>query len=279
MRVTLIGVQVASALGMLALLVGSCKHSSEEKCLYYPNGALRKLISKEQGKWEGLVWEYYPNGQLKSKASWHDDRQHGPAFFYYPNGRLQESTQWRNGKVQGKSLQYYRNGKIKWQANFRTGIKVGNAILYDSTGKPQELQVYNERGQLTRVRDYNRMGTLSSEVIMPIIEVPDTIQQGENFAGCVHFDYSLAGKTIMLIGKLVKQTSSFERYQIRDTIIIVRPDQRGWFCFSYKPQPAESGDHIFAYKFLQSGVVDDSLSVNLLSGTHPFYVQIHPKTL
>lgn len=152
-------ISLAPATALLVFLLSTCTNdSTSEKRFYYSDGTLKKVIAKKKGKWDGVTLTYYPNGQLKSKSSWRNDVQHGPALFYNISGNLEEITNWYNGKQQGTSLWYHRNGTLERKAYLQAGVKVGNVIFFDSCGKPEELQVYDKKGRLIRVTDYNQQG-------------------------------------------------------------------------------------------------------------------------
>jgi hypothetical protein len=223
---------------------------------------------------DGVYKSFYPNGKLKSESNWVHGRRTGIASYYFKSGVLQSRSHLTNGLLNGTALQYYQNGILSQKGVYTNGTQTGITLLFDSlTGKPVERHIYNQAGQLIYLNDYDKQGKPSRNGLTSIVDAPDTIKWGANYTGCIRFGYPLTGKVTMLIGKLVTRVKSIDRYQIADTFAIVHPDKQGRFCFSYHPQPAQIGRNMFGYKFLHTGSVYDSLSVNELSGSWYFFVK------
>lgn len=246
------------------------KHKIQEQ--RNPDGTLRMLISLAGNKLDGRSLAYYSNGKIESDSRWRDGKRSGVTRLFYRGGNLRDSSVYANDSLNGLSLVYYQNGILKQRAHFIDGTETGVTMLFDSVGRPVERHVFSQKGQLIYANSYDKIGKPSGRGMHSIIEVPDTISWGEPYSGCIHFGYPITGNVKMLIGSLITHVNAFDRFQIKDTLLVVNPDDKGRFCFSYLPKHAKLGKNYFQYKFLQSNNLVDSLSVDNISGSVPFVI-------
>ena len=139
-----------------------------------------------------------------------------------------------------------------------------------------ERHTFNSSGREILTTPYDAEGKPGSSFFSPIVQADDTITLGNKFSGFVTFGYPLKSKAIMLVGRLGKDMKALDRYPLLDTFQVVHQSKDGRFYFSFVP--SRLGANTFGYKFIQPGspwtdVPKDSLSVDLLSGSSPFYVR------
>lgn len=265
--------RLSTVLNVIVLLSISCEHKREATVerIYYPNDNLKIEQTKKNGQLDGVSNEYYSDGRLKTVSHWRAGKLNGQMLTYHTNGILWTKSTMLADSLDGYSIQYCRDGRKKQVSLYAVGRKI-NAIDFDSaTKKIKERRLFTKTGRLFFVSYYDKKGKQFFNSLLPLIDAPDTITLGSKYTGCVSFGYHLSGE-LMIIGRLVEKRKSIDRFQIIDTIAVIRPDVQERFCFSYKPRPIK-GKNVFAYKFIQSGVHTDSLSINYLSGSHPFFVK------
>ncbi|WP_216680620.1 toxin-antitoxin system YwqK family antitoxin [Hymenobacter siberiensis] len=218
---------------------------------------------------------YFPNGKLKAAASMKGKALHGLITWYYPNGKVESISNWYESKRNGSARLYSSAGIPKEFAYYKNGVKV-STVLFDSLGKPEERRTLNAAGREVLIRNYKNESQPASSTFMPIVEANDTIVWGEKFTGYIHFGYPLKSKVTMLVGRLGRDLKAEERYPLLDTFQVVHQNRDGRFYFSFPP--THLGANTFAYKFIQpdspwTNIPEDSLSVDEMSGSRPFFVK------
>ena len=241
---------------------------------YFESGELKSIGTFYGNLLDGPYTTYYLNGKMQYKANWVLGRLTGPLFSYYNTGILSSKAQMKDGKRNGMLYTYYRNGSLKERVKYSDDLRIGTTMVFDSvTRKPAERQLYDNKGRLFFMNNYDNRGYACLQKLFPIIDAPDTIQLGEKYEGTIRFGYPVLGEAKLIIGPLVERVNLIDRYQIIDTISSVKNDSNGMFRFSYMPRLQRVGAHRFTYKFIQNGSIPDSLNVNLLSGSRSFFIK------
>jgi antitoxin component YwqK of YwqJK toxin-antitoxin module len=104
---------------------------------WYPNKSLQELISRKNGKRNGVNNEYYENGQIKRSRNFINDVQEGTVKEWNELGQLESYSVVKNGKLNGPFEVYYPSGKIK-QKGVITNNKVEFSRKYDEEGNAVE---------------------------------------------------------------------------------------------------------------------------------------------
>ena len=238
--------RLSTVLNVIVLLSISCEHKREATVerIYYPNDNLKIEQTKKNGQLDGVSNEYYSDGRLKTVSHWRAGKLNGQMLTYHTNGILWTKSTMLADSLDGYSIQYYRDGRKKQVSLYAVGRKV-NAIDFDSaTKKIKERRLFTKTGRLFFVSYYDKKGKQFFNSLLPLIDAPDTITLGSKYTGCVSFGYHLSGE-LMIIGRLVEKRKSIDRFQIIDTIAVIRPDVQERFCFSYKPRPIKaSADYL-----------------------------------
>lgn len=126
---------------------------------YYLNGNNQKT-----GKYES----FFDNGQKKIETYYHNNNRHGPFKIYSQlNDSLKRDTintylshllYYKNGLPEGKAKGFYPNGRLKSDENFKDGHITGVCHYYFDNGQMSSYEVYDEMGNITSVKQWNRDG-------------------------------------------------------------------------------------------------------------------------
>jgi len=140
------------------------KGSNHEK-IYYKKftdipytGKTKGLVVTQlkNGKPYGSYLQYHENGQLMKKYFIKEFpyKYHGKYFEYYSNGKLRDICQYKNGLPYGKCVSYFKNGRIEEIQRFNEkGQLHGNRTIYFLNGKSKE-SIYRNGIKYFRYDDY-----------------------------------------------------------------------------------------------------------------------------
>ena len=238
------------------------------------------MAALRHGQLDGRSVSYYPNGHLQTVSQWAGSQRTGVTRRYYLDGILQNSTQYRKDSLHGMALRYYRTGPLREVAHYTNGHRTGTYVSFDSLGHKAEQFTYDHSGEVIYTAFYDRHGKTAGGTPEPIPEAPDTISWGERYTGAIRFGYRLKGKVTMLVGVLREDRKALDRWPLVDTFQVVPQSKDVRFYFAYYPK--RPGKNVLQYKFIQPGSPwdtyprTDSVSVDGISVTHPFFVKKAP---
>ena len=119
-----------------------------ESRLFFPDGHVDAIIHYSNGQANGTVEVYYKDGQKKEDAHYVNGELSGEDVQYYPDGTRLSQAVYVAGMLQGAAMEWYSNGALKTQSQFSGGKLHGD-------GKNPALIVYDEKRNLTEVRDFH----------------------------------------------------------------------------------------------------------------------------
>lgn len=178
---------------------------------YYENGKLKSIISKINGKLDGVSVLYLPNGEIKlieqtkngkrhgkyilfkkgkisEVLSFVDGEKHGQMLSYYENGFLKSAMYAIHGKLNGKSVFYYNNGKVFLTMEYKKDKIVGRSKLYYVNGRLGAEKIYKLFG--TKQFFHNKKGDLVIGKKQTSLVFMDLIKDAEEYGVAKEvFDY------------------------------------------------------------------------------------------
>ena len=263
---------------ILTFATVSCRDNQQERSVkqFYLNGRIKVVATLRGNRLHGRTIWYRPQGSIENTSHWVNGKRTGVTCVYYSSGALKDSLGFLNDTLHGLSLSYYRNGSLQKVERYTRGVKTGTAVDFDSLGHRQQQTTYDLDGNDIYNIFYDRHGKTAGGSPSHITEAKDTILWGAKYTGSIRFGYPLKGKVTMIVGVLGEDLKAIDRWPIIDTFQVVPQSKDGRFYFSYYPK--RLGHNSFQYKFIQpespwNATVEDSLTVDQKSVTHPFFVK------
>lgn len=108
----------------------------------YPNGQLKALSPRKEGKPHGDWIGYYENGQVRRKVHFENGVAQGKVEYFYENGSMKSFHHRVDGKRDGESKTYYENGKLASEGQYINGVKDGIWLTYSIDGQVSKREKY-----------------------------------------------------------------------------------------------------------------------------------------
>ncbi|MFC1703854.1 toxin-antitoxin system YwqK family antitoxin [Candidatus Omnitrophota bacterium] len=126
---------------------------------YYSGGALKGIVTYENGKREGSARSYHDNGNLEVEMYFKNDLPEGTARYFDRDGKIQAEHLFREGKLTGVSRMYDLDGTLWEERGYRQGVQHGITKGYYKNNSLKSESMYEE-GILVWQKGYDEKGKL-----------------------------------------------------------------------------------------------------------------------
>jgi hypothetical protein len=121
-----------------------------------PREFVYSVVVKDTLNCDSIIQVYYKNGQLFYRQFYKDSKRTGWYEQFHENGAISCKFLYIDNKiVDGVNVSYWENGSISQIGNFKNGNQIGKWIEYDSDGQPMSIYIYNKRGELIKMKDWD----------------------------------------------------------------------------------------------------------------------------
>ena len=123
---------------IFSLLVFSCSsksldsHSKEK--VYYDNGYIKAVISKKDGKLNGVSNYYDTDSKLINSVNYMNNLLHGSWIEYYKDSSIKYKVLYNYGLKHGSEIWYYDNGNVKSEIVYDNGEIISDKLRWDYDG-------------------------------------------------------------------------------------------------------------------------------------------------
>lgn len=146
-----------------------------------------------KGEMTGKQIMYAANGNISSEFNIKDKKMSGVNKVYYPNGKLHQYNNYRNDMRNGLCVEYFNDegNSISSEAFYRNDTIIGAYYKYYANGVIEQLEIYDQSGNVLRHTEYYANGTMSSDVIcrngLPLIRRQYTLTGEVLHIDTLHF--------------------------------------------------------------------------------------------
>jgi antitoxin component YwqK of YwqJK toxin-antitoxin module len=121
-----------------------------------PREFVNSVVIKDTLNCDSIIQVYYKNGQLFYRQFYKDGQRIGWYEQFHENGTIGCKFLYIDGKiVDGVNVSYWENGLICQIGNFKNGNQIGKWIEYDSDELPVNIYIYNKRGYLIKIKEWD----------------------------------------------------------------------------------------------------------------------------
>ena len=107
-------------------------HSIEK--IYYDNGFIKTIISKKDGKLNGVSNYYDTDSKLINSVNYLNDLLHGNWIEYYKDNTIKYKVLYNYGLKHGSEIWYYDNGNVKSEIIYDNGEIISDKLRWDYDG-------------------------------------------------------------------------------------------------------------------------------------------------
>ena len=122
----------------LWILIYSCSTKSLDsnnlEKIYYENNVIKAVISKKDGKLNGVSNYYDINSNLINSVNYMNNLLHGYWTEYFENGVIKYKVLYNYGLKDGSEIWYYDNGNIKSEVVYDNGEIISEILRWDYDG-------------------------------------------------------------------------------------------------------------------------------------------------
>lgn len=139
---------------------------------YYACGQLKERVPYTKGLQNGEGISFYNTGELNIKYSLKDNELNGEYNYHYKNGQQSATYEYNAGELNGGYKAFYHNGEVSELGKYMAGLSTGEWVSYypDNTikykgnslegNKVGEWKFYYANGNLEEVDHYDESGEL-----------------------------------------------------------------------------------------------------------------------
>ena len=122
----------------LWILIYSCSTKSLDsntlEKIYYENNVIKAVISKKDGKLNGVSNYYDINSNLINSVNYMNNLLHGFWIEYFENGVVKYKVLYNYGLKDGSEIWYYDNSNIKSEVVYDNGEIISDILRWDYDG-------------------------------------------------------------------------------------------------------------------------------------------------
>jgi antitoxin component YwqK of YwqJK toxin-antitoxin module len=125
-------------------------------------GVYRYYMKGESEPFTGVLYARHDNGNYASWQEYVDGVGQGTWINYYRNGNYKEVGTYRQNRVEGPIKKYYEDGTLKAEGTYKDWrVRVGKWKYYDEKGQLTKIEDYGKKGSLQDVNAYYERGEIS----------------------------------------------------------------------------------------------------------------------
>lgn len=153
--------------------------------------------------------EYYSNGKLKVKLKLNSENiPNGEFYEYFETGEKLAVGKYNKGSIIDTVYIFYKNGLIKEKGTFKNNLRNNWWFFYDSIGNlKKKVQYYHLKDTIfeNQIVHFNKKGKILNKNSSYFkVNIPDTIQLGENLGRIEKYNTDLLDSNLNLITVIIE---------------------------------------------------------------------------